>query len=95
MKAQDSLKIIDYDFLYARINRLDFYGLKDTKLGLAFFADRDHDFNVPMEELYGVGLNMKSVKDITRSEIDTAWSKINLMGGGGDGPEGKKLSYNL
>ena len=60
---------------------------------MAFFADRDHDFNVPMDELYGVGLNMKSVKDITRSEIDTAWSKINLMGGGGDGPEGENFHY--
>ena len=58
---------------------------------MAFFADRDHDFNVPIEKLYGVGLNMKSVKDITRPEIDTAWSKINLMGGGGDTPEGKNI----
>ena len=32
-------------------------------MGLAFFADRDHDFGVPIENLYGVGLNMKSVHD--------------------------------
>ena len=60
----------------------------ETKLGLAFFADRDHNFGVPIENLYGVGLNMKSVQEITRSEIDAAWEKIGLMGGGGDGPEG-------
>ena len=67
--------------------------MKETKLGLAFFSDRDHDFNVPIENLYAVGLDLKSVKDITISEIDTAWSKIAAMGYGTDLPEGEKLEF--
>jgi len=63
----------------------------NTKLGLAFFADRDHDFGCPLEELYHVALNLKPVKDITLTEIGNAFEQMNQMGGGGDSPEDQLL----
>merc|ERR1712227_979386 len=63
----------------------------DTKLALAFFADRNHNFGEALNKIYQVGISMKSVNDISIAEINSGFQKINQMGGGGDGLEDQLL----
>ena len=58
-----------------------------TRLGIAFFADRDHDFGTAIQTLYSVAMPLTDVNLISDSDIEAAFAKIGQLGSGHDGPE--------
>ena len=66
-----------------------------TKLGISFFADRDHDFSVAINALYLNVMPLTDVGLISNSMIEAAFNRIRGMGGGGDGPEDALLGLDF
>ena len=58
-----------------------------TRLGISFFADRDHNFGTPMNTLYSHVMPLTDVNSISDADIEAAFGKISTLGNGGDGPE--------